>query len=123
MIVDVTVTDEELDIVAHGFDAGIRLGEVIERDMIAVSIGGRQREIAVATPSYLARHGTPAHPRDLLTHRRIGRRPTPTTARWRWEFVENDRPFDVAVRPGVTANDLRLMMRIALGDGGITFGP
>ncbi|WP_411839020.1 LysR substrate-binding domain-containing protein [Paracoccus sp. ME4] len=123
VVVDVTVTDAEFDIVAHGFDAGIRLGEVIERDMIAVPVGGAQREAAVATPRYLARHGTPVHPRDLLAHRCIGWRPTPATAPWRWEFVEDDRPFDVAVRPCVTTNDLRLMLRVALADGGVTFGP
>ena len=67
----VTVTDEEFDIVAAGFDAGFRLGEVIEQDMIAVPIGGQQREAAVAAPSYLATHGAPSHPRDLVHHRCI----------------------------------------------------
>ncbi len=69
--IDVTVTDEEFDIVAAGFDAGVRLGEVIEQDMIAVPIGGQQREAAVAAPSYLATHGAPSHPRDLVHHRCI----------------------------------------------------
>lgn len=123
VILDVTVTDEEFDIVAHGFDAGVRLGEVIEQDMIAVPIGGAQREIAVATPRYLDGRSTPQHPRDLLSHRCIGWRPKPDTAPWRWEFVENGQPFDVAVEPQVTTNDLRLMIRMALADGGITFGP
>lgn len=123
VILDVTVTDEEFDIVAHGFDAGVRLGEVIEQDMIAVPIGGAQRETAVATPRYLDGRSTPQHPRDLLSHRCIGWRPKPDTAPWRWEFVENGQPFDVAVEPQVTTNDLRLMIRMALADGGITFGP
>lgn len=121
--VDVTVTDEEFDIVARGYDAGVRLGEVIELDMIAVPIGGPQREVAAATPAYLARHGVPAHPGDLLAHRCIGWRPAPETTPWRWEFVEDGKPFDVAVNPQVTTNDLRLMLRVALADGGITFGP
>ena len=121
--IDVTVTDEEFDIVAHGYDAGVRLGEVIEQDMIAVPIGGQQREIAAATPTYLVRQGTPAHPRDLLAHRCIGWRPRPETAPWQWEFAEDGEPFNVAVNPQVTTNDLRLMLRLALADGGITFGP
>tara|TARA_B100000378_G_scaffold277530_1_gene278076 strand:- start:65 stop:943 length:879 start_codon:yes stop_codon:yes gene_type:complete len=121
--VDVTVTDEEFDIVAHGYDAGVRLGEVIEQDMIAVPVGGPQREIATATPAYLARNGVPKHPRDLLTHRCIGWRLAPEIAPWRWEFFEDGHPFDVAVNPQVTTNDLRLMLRLALADGGITFGP
>lgn len=79
--VDVTVTDEELDIVAEGFDGGIRLGDVIEQDMIAVPVGPRrQREAVVASPDYIAVRGTPAHPRDLVDHRCIGWRPRPGTA-------------------------------------------
>lgn len=121
--VDVTVTDEEFDIVAHGFDAGVRLGEVIEKDMIAVPVGGDQRECAAASPAYLARHGAPAHPRDLVNHRCIGWRRAPELAPHRWEFVENGQPFDVAVHPAFTTNDLRLMIRMALAGAGITFAP
>jgi DNA-binding transcriptional LysR family regulator len=121
--VDVTVTDDEFDIVARGYDAGVRLGEVIEQDMIAVPVGGPQREIAAASPAYLARHGVPDHPRDLLDHRCIGWRPAPNTAPWRWEFEADGEPFDVMVNPQITTNDLRLMLRTALADGGITFAP
>lgn len=121
--VDVTVTDDEFDIVAQGFDAGVRLGEVIEQDMIAVPVGGPQREIAAASPAYLAQHGVPDHPRDLLNHRCIGWRPAPNTAPWRWEFETDGEPFDVMVNPQFTTNDLRLMLRTALADGGITFAP
>ncbi|TGV42619.1 LysR family transcriptional regulator, partial [Mesorhizobium sp. M2D.F.Ca.ET.160.01.1.1] len=69
VIVDVTVTDEEFDIVAAGFDAGVRLGEVIEQDMIAVPVGGQVREAVVASPEYLAVNGMPEHPRELVRHR------------------------------------------------------
>lgn len=119
--IDVTVTDEEFDIVAAGFDAGVRLGEVIEQDMIAVPLTGRQRETVVAAPAYLAEHGAPAHPRDLVRHRCIGWRPAPAVAPYRWEFEENGIAFDVAVEPQITTNDLRLMLRTALAGGGITF--
>ncbi|MBL0935415.1 MAG: LysR family transcriptional regulator [Rhizobiaceae bacterium] len=120
---DVTVTDGEFDIVAHGFDAGVRLGEVIEQDMITVPVGGPQREVAAASPTYLAQHGVPKHPRDLLDHRCIGWRPAPNTAPWRWEFEVDGEPFDVMVKPQITTNDLRLMLRTALAHGGITFAP
>ncbi|MCR6664090.1 MAG: LysR family transcriptional regulator [Luteimonas sp.] len=120
---DVTVTDDVFDIVAAGFDAGVRLGEVIEQDMIAVPVGGLQREIAVASPAYLERHGVPAHPRELVPHRCIGWRPGPDVAPWRWEFVEDGHAFSVAVDPQITTNDLQLMLRTALAGGGITFGP
>ncbi|QCM11842.1 LysR family transcriptional regulator [Agrobacterium tumefaciens] len=119
--IDVTVTDEEFDIVAAGYDAGIRLGEVIEQDMIAIPLTREQREMVVASPAYLAAHGAPAHPRDLVHHRCIGWRPAPNVAPYRWEFEENGVPFDVAVEPQITTNDLRLMLRAALAGGGITF--
>ncbi|MDW9636113.1 LysR family transcriptional regulator [Sinorhizobium meliloti] len=119
--IDVTVTDEELDIVAAGFDAGVRLGEVIEQDMIAVPLTGDQRELAVAAPAYIAVHGTPAHPRELVHHRCIGWRRAPNVAPYRWEFEENGVPFDVAVEPQITTNDLRFMLRSALCGAGITF--
>lgn len=120
---DVTVTDEEFDIVAAGFDAGVRLGEVIEQDMIAIPVGGPQREIAVASPAYLRRHGTPTHPRELASHRCIGWRRAPQVAPHRWEFSEAGRAFAVEVAPQVTTNDLQVMLRTALADGGITFAP
>ncbi|MBZ9772633.1 LysR family transcriptional regulator [Mesorhizobium sp. CO1-1-8] len=121
--IDVTVTDEEFDIVAAGFDAGVRLGEVIEQDMIAIPLTGDQRQMVVAAPAYLATHGAPAHPRELVHHRCIGWRPAPNVAPYRWEFEENGTPFDVAVEPQITTNDLRLMLRTALTGGGLTFAP
>ncbi len=119
---DVVVTDEEFDIVAGGYDAGVRLGEVIERDMVAVPVSGDQRQLAVAAPSYVARFGKPAHPRDLPAHRCIGWRPSPGVAPYRWEFAEGGREFDVAVQPEVTTNDMWLMIRMACAGAGITFG-
>ncbi|WP_227875793.1 LysR family transcriptional regulator [Kushneria konosiri] len=119
---DVTVTDETFDIVAGGFDAGIRLGEVIDQDMIAMPLTGEQRQVAVATPDYLARHGVPQHPRDLAAHRCIGWRPSPEMSPYRWEFEREGRAFAVAVDPQLTTNDMLLMIRVALAGGGITFG-
>jgi len=122
VVLDVTVTDDESDIVAEGFDAGVRLGEVIEQDMIAVPLTGPVRQVVVATPAYIAAHGTPSHPRDLVDHRCIGWRPAPGVAPYRWEFSDDGRDFDVAVQPQVTTNDMLLMVRTALSGGGITIG-
>ena len=83
--IDVTVTDDELDIVADGFDAGVRLGDVIEQDMISIPITREEREAAVASPAYLAEHGRPSHPRDLTRHRCIGWRRAPQVAPYRWD--------------------------------------
>lgn len=119
---DVTVTDGEFDIVEAGYDAGVRLGEVIEADMVAVKLTGPQRQVTVATPDYIARHGAPQHPRELMAHRCIGWRPSRDVPPYRWEFAENGEAFDVAVTETVTTNDMLLMIRTALAGGGITFG-
>ncbi|MBB3132779.1 DNA-binding transcriptional LysR family regulator [Rhizobium pisi] len=119
---DIVITDEEFDIVEAGFDAGVRLGEVIEQDMIAISVSEKQRQCPVASPAYLERCGHPRHPRDLQNHACIGWRPRPDTAPYRWEFTENHRDFDVAVDPAVTTNDMGMMIRLACAGAGITFG-
>lgn len=119
---DVTITDEEFDIVGEGFDAGVRLGEVIDQDMIAVPVSDDQRQVVVAAPSYLARFGQPAHPSELGQHCCIGWRPAPDIAPYRWEFAEHGREFDVAVNPRVTTNDMWVMVRTACAGGGLTFG-
>jgi len=120
--IDVTVSDEEFDIVAEGFDAGVRLGEVIEQDMIAVSVTGDQRQLVVGAPDYVGRRGVPQHPSDLPTHACIGWRADPTVAPYRWDFTEKGRNFAVDVDPVMTTNDMGLMIRMAIAGGGLTFG-
>lgn len=119
---DVTVTDEEFDIVEAGFDAGVRLGEVIEQDMVAVPASRDQRQLVVAAPSYLERHGVPVHPRELVDHRCVGWRPSPDVAPYRWDFEEDGRRFDVKLDPCVTTNEMRVMVNTALAGGGLTLG-
>jgi len=65
---DLVVSEAPVDIVAEGYDAGIQLGEVIDKDMIAVPVTGDLRLAVVAAPSYFARHPKPKHPRDLVEH-------------------------------------------------------
>lgn len=119
---DITVTDEEFDIVAEGYDAGVRLGEVIEQDMIAVPVSDEQRQLVVGAPAYFKKHGRPKHPTELAQHRCIGWRPSPRVEPYRWEFARNGRDFDVAVHPEVTTNDMWVMVRTACAGGGLTFG-
>jgi DNA-binding transcriptional LysR family regulator len=120
--IDITVTDEEFDIVAAGYDAGVRLGEVIEQDMIAVSVAGDERQLAVCAPAYRDRFGVPSHPSELAAHRCIGWRPAPRVAPYRWEFAEKGKEFSVAVAPEITTNDMALMIKLATAGAGITFG-
>ncbi|MDX3899319.1 MAG: LysR family transcriptional regulator [Sphingobium sp.] len=119
---DINVTDEEFDIVAEGYDAAVRLGEVIQQDMIAIALAEEERQLAVCSPSYLAGAGRPAHPRDLAAHRCIGWRPAPNVPPYRWEFAEDGTEFSVAVSPEITTNDMALMIKLAIAGAGITFG-
>lgn len=119
---DITVTDEEFDIVGEGYDAGVRLGEVIEQDMIAIPIAGDERQLAVCAPAYRDRFGVPSHPAELARHRCIGWRPAPGEAPYRWEFAKGGKEFRVAVPPTVTTNDMALMIKLATAGAGISFG-
>jgi DNA-binding transcriptional LysR family regulator len=117
---DVLVSDQPIDIVAEGFDAGIRLGEVIDRDMIAVPVSGDLRLVVVGAPSYFARRKKPKHPRDLVEHDCINWHPTAEAPPYRWEFTENGRDFSVDVRARVLTNDPSLNVRLAIAGAGLT---
>lgn len=119
---DITVTDDEFDIVSEGYDAGVRLGEVVQQDMIAVPVAGDERQLAVCAPSYRDRFGVPSHPAELAGHRCIGWRPAPKSAPYRWEFAEEGKEFRVTVPPTFTTNDMALMIKLATAGAGIGFG-
>lgn len=119
---DIVVTDEEFDIVAEQYDAGVRLGELIEQDMIAVPVSLEQRQLPVCSPAYRDRRGLPPHPSELIGHTCIGWRPRPGVAPYRWEFEQDGREFAVAVQPEFTTNDMQLMIKLACAGAGITFG-
>ena len=117
---DLFVSDEPVDIVAEGYDAGIRLGEVIDRDMIAVPVSGDLRLVVVGAPSYFARRPRPEHPRDLVDHDCINWHPTADAPPYRWEFTENGRDFSVDVRARVLTNDPALNIRLARSGAGLS---
>ena len=120
---DVIVDEDVSDIVAASYDAGIRLGEVIEQDMIAVPASGPQRLVVVGSSAYFARHPRPEHPRDLAGHACINWRPGRNAPPYRWEFTEpGGEDFSVVVPARVVANDFSLMMRLVLADLGLTIG-
>ena len=119
---DLIVSDEPADIVAEGYDAGVRLGEVIDKDMIAVPVSGPLRLVVVGAPSYFAKHPAPAHPRDLTAHACINWRPGPGAAPYRWEFTEDGHDFSVTVGARVTTNEIPLLLRLASAGVGLTLG-
>ena len=121
VVLDITLDDEVVDVVAGGYDAAIRIGEVIERDMIAIKLGGDLRQLAVASPEYLARRGTPQHPRDLTSHSCIGWRWPGHERPYDWEFFADGKWFEVAVEGPIIANSKEFGLQAALAGIGIAF--
>ncbi|HET6231531.1 MAG TPA: LysR family transcriptional regulator [Longimicrobiaceae bacterium] len=117
---DIIVGSEPTDIVAGGYDAGIRLGEMIDQDMVAVPASGRQRMVVVGAPGYLAKHPAPVHPRELTSHARINWHAGPGATPYRWEFTEDGHDFSVAFDARVVTNDIALMVRLARAGVGLT---
>ena len=117
---DLAVSESPVDIVADGFDAGIHLGEVIDKDMIAVPVSGDLRLAVVGSPSYFARQGMPNHPRDLTQRECLNWHPTVDAPPYRWEFTENGRDFSVAVPARVLSTHAALNRRFAVAGLGIT---
>lgn len=116
---EVCVEDRFANIVEQGWDAGIRLGESLDREMVALPISKEQEIAIVGSPSYFEKRGTPKHPRELYTHDCIGYRRLTTQDLYRWEFTEDGKDFEVAVRGRVTTNDPDLMLRAALDGLGL----
>lgn len=111
--VEVSVEERFVDIVAEGYDAGVRLTEAIERDMVQVRLSDPFRFVAVGSPAYLARRGTPERPEDLLDHDCITFRSQTTGSLYAWEFERGRRSWRVPVRGGVVPSDHDLILILA----------
>src|SRR5438046_6843800 len=97
VVLDITTEgDRRPDLVAGRFDAGIHLGEFVQRDMVAVKVTGEQRAALVATPAYFASHPKPKTPRDLTAHRRISHRTRASGPGYRWEFEKPGKPVSAS---------------------------
>lgn len=121
IVLEITADDALADIVAGGFDAGIRLGEQLQQEMVAVKLGGQMRQIAVAAPDYIARHGRPKTPRDLHAHRCINLRENASGRLHRWQFKRDKQVFEVAVDGPLIVNDVGLGVRAAIDGVGIAY--
>lgn len=118
--VEVVTEDRFVDIVAEGYDAGVRLSEAIERDMVQVRLTDPFRFIVVGAPSYLARHPAPERPEDLLRHECITFR-MKTGALYAWELEKGRRTWRLPVRGRIVSNDTRLRIDLAEQGAGLAY--
>ena len=112
--VEVMVDTRLRDIIAEGLDAGIRLGEKLQQDMVALRVGPDLRMAVVASPAYLAAHGAPATPHALTAHRCVIYRMVPNAAPLDWDFAEDGREFTIRVDGPLATNDPDTMLQAAL---------
>jgi DNA-binding transcriptional LysR family regulator len=123
MAVDLVTDGRLVDIVAEGFDAGIRLGESVPQDMIAVRLGADTRFLAVASPTYLHEHPAPLTPDDLRGHQCICIR-LPSGKPYRWEFAKHGQSLTLEVSSGtLTLDNAEIMADAAARGLGIAYVP
>lgn len=111
------------NIVEEGFDAGVRLGESVEKDMIAVRIGPNWRLVAVASPAYLDAHGVPERPQDLVRHICINMRHETAGGLYAWEFEKDGQELRVRVSGQLAFNNSYAMIDAAVSGYGIAYVP
>lgn len=121
--VEISVDSGFVDIVAERFDAGVRLGEQVAKDMIAVRIGPNLRMAAVASPAYFERRPPPRVPQDLAAHDCINLRLRTLGGLYAWEFERDGRELRVRVEGQLVFNDVDLILRAALDVFGIAYLP
>lgn len=118
---DITVQDELVDVLALGFDAGVRYVESIAQDLIAVRLGPHeQRFVAAASPDYLARHGVPHHPAELAQHDCIGHRFVNGVLAV-WTFQRGDEVMRIAPQGPLKSSSVNLDLAAAIGGLGIVY--
>jgi DNA-binding transcriptional LysR family regulator len=121
--VHLELTNDEgfIDIVEKGFDAGIRFGESVHRDMVAIPIGGPVAVAVVAAPEYLRRHPAPRHPDELVRHNCIRFRFAATGAIYKWEFQVDGRLVEYEVKGNLTLSDTMFGLEAALEGVGLAY--
>ncbi|MGY2397479.1 LysR family transcriptional regulator [Pseudomonas sp. SDO5271_S396] len=117
---ELTMENALVDIVRLGYDAGIRFGDFVEQDMVAVKVGAALRMRVIASPAYLARHGTPQHPSELLNHNCITFRASSGVVE-RWDLVKGQESLLLPVRGRMIVNDSSALVQSALDGLGIGY--
>jgi|SRR5579871_2176807 DNA-binding transcriptional LysR family regulator len=120
---EISVDDSSGDIVSGRFDAGIRVGRMVERDMTALRLGDDFRLLPVAAPGYLEQHPMPQAPRDLLNHNCLRYRAPWDGAIMPWTFGRGRQQREISVSGSLTVNDIDLLVSAALDGIGIAYLP
>jgi len=118
--VDLVTEGRIVDIVAEGFDLGLRSAELVPSDMIAIPVGPPRRFAVVASPAYLEAHGMPETPPDLMRHRCLRIR-LPNGALHRWQFERDGQPFHIDVEGPITLDEASLARIAVLENMGIGY--
>jgi DNA-binding transcriptional LysR family regulator len=121
--VEISIEQRFVDLVAERYDAGVRLGESIEKDMIAVRIGPEMRMVVAGSPDYFARNPKPQTPYDLTQHNCINLRLPTLGGLYTWEFERDGRPVNVRVDGQFICNDVPMIIDAALDGLGLTCLP
>lgn len=120
VVLDITTDESRVDLVAAGFDAGIHLGEFIQKDMVVIRVSADRRPAIVGSPGYFASHPKPASPRDLTNHRCINYRHG-SAGVYRWELDKGKESVTVAVDGPLIVDDVELIIRAAIDGVGLAF--
>lgn len=119
--IDVSLDEKLVDVVAEGFDAGLRLGQSLDREMIGVRVSADQQVVIVGSPRYFARRGRPSHPRELHAHDCVTlRRPTRGTVD-PWRFRVDGETFEITVDGRVVTNDGAVLVDAAVEGLGLAY--
>ena len=119
--IDLAVSNQLIDVIHGGFDAGIRYGGTVPQDMVAQRLSADIGWVVAGAPAYLARFGTPLHPEDLQQHRCLRFRLGDDRV-YRWEFERNDEKLEIDVPGPFTLEDSRIMMTLLLAGAGLMYG-
>jgi len=121
VVLDIAVDNRRTDIVANRFDAGIRLGDLVDKDMVSVRVGTDERGVIVASPAYLARHPAPLLPSEIAGHRCIAVRLLPDSPVHRWELEKRGRAVRVTPPAAFITNDHAGVVAAAVAGLGLAF--
>ena len=119
--VEISLDEALSNVIAEGFDAGLRLGHTLDREMIAVRVSVDQRIVVVGSPAYFATHGKPTHPGDLHGHDCINLRKITRGTVDRWRFVEDGKDLEIAVDGHIVTNDGAVLVDAALEGLGLAY--